>query len=475
MRLPYARSLLVALLGCVALNLHDAWRLRQLVQLHQREQLELRQRTAAQRPHVEEPPPSPPPPPPAIVGARTATWFVPTERERRVARVSSVRAHDASLFHQAGLEVEVPEGVASSSGGSLGGGSRRARKGDASDLLLLSWRLPEANRPLYGRNGSRRAIGDRGGGGPDGGADGGADGGEMGPPTLGSADVLWGQWTSSLQFFDRRLRAGQLVNGLMGLEHDTLGTPLSLARSHQRCVQTWGVRACNYTSAQLVLHSQRDVSRLVNLFGDNELADLAEWREIASDGLRSVWLAKQAAAHRSLVHQGASMFEGRQIVSSRDPLPAGLWVLQPWPTSPMLWRHHRFFLRTWLVIPSVAPLRVYMLQDGWAYVVAKPYRSDQLLDSYTDVCVHLWSTERCQVTHAHRIVRSNHEAFLEGLVGVRRDEVRWRWGSNAVGEGGGRWRWATAAGDGGGRRRWAPDSIRLEVYLPCPLPTPHLV
>ena len=175
------------------------------------------------------------------------------------------------------------------------------------------------------------------------------------------------------------------------------------------------------------------------------------WRDVAADDVRSVWLAKQAGYHRSLTHTRASMFDGRAIVSSHDPLPAGMWVVQPWPTSPLLWRHHRFILRTWVAIPSIAPLRVYMLQvcvcrvqarrgralsappahvhmcmcmdmrvqqEAWAHVVAKPYRPDQLLTNYRDTCVHLWSKARCSVTHAHRVLRSNHEAFTDGLVGI---------------------------------------------------------
>ena len=173
----------------------------------------------------------------------------------------------------------------------------------------------------------------------------------------------------------------------------------------------------------LVLHSHRDVSRVERLFGEEELADLAAWRDITQDDVRSVWLAKQSTYHRTLQHQRASMFDERQVLSSRDPLPAGLWVVQPWPTNPMLWRHHRFFVRTWLAVTSVLPLKVYMLQDSWAHIVAKPYRADQLLSSYKDACVHLWSTERCSVTHAHRVLRTNHEAFTEGLVGVPRAAV----------------------------------------------------
>ena len=62
------------------------------------------------------------------------------------------------------------------------------------------------------------------------------------------------------------------------------------------------------------------------------------------------------------------------------------WVASPWPSSPLLWRHHRFVLRTWLVVTSVLPLRVHLLQDGWAHVVAKPYRADHLMANYRDRC-----------------------------------------------------------------------------------------
>ena len=42
------------------------------------------------------------------------------------------------------------------------------------------------------------------------------------------------------------------------------------------------------------------------------------------------------------------------------------------------------------------------------------------MTSHKDRCVHLWSLESCSVTHAHRVLRSNHEGFTEGLVGLPR-------------------------------------------------------
>ena len=202
---------------------------------------------------------------------RTATWMYTTDARPRVVRVSSVRAQDASLFHQLGLDVQVVD-----SGGAphQDGSSRRERtrghRTDASDLLLLPWRLPVAATPLSAAA-ANETLGKV------------ARAASMALTSTGASavpslhldsDVLWGQWTSHLQFFDPRLRRGQLINSFMGLEHDTLGTPHAFARSHQRCVRTWGLRACNFTSTQLVLHSHHDVSRLETLFGAEELGDL---------------------------------------------------------------------------------------------------------------------------------------------------------------------------------------------------------
>ena len=77
-------------------------------------------------------------------------------------------------------------------------------------------------------------------------------------------------------------------------------------------------------------------------------------------------------------------------------------------------------MKFWAVVGAANPLRVYLLQDGWAHIVAKPYRVDQLLTNYRDRCAHLWSTSACSVTHAHRVLRANHDDFATGLVGVPR-------------------------------------------------------
>ena len=282
------------------------------------------------------------------------------------------------------------------------GGGAAAGGRDPSDLLCRAWRPPAGNAT------------------PASDID---EPGEPGGPALPRAiraQVLWGHWTSHMQFFDRRLREDHLINGVMGLEQDTLGTPHALARSHQRCVRRWGMRACNFSSTQLVLHSHRDVGSLDgHAYGDvGELRDLETWRRMTAGGRSSVWLAKRASSRRSPYHRRASMFDGRQLVVASEPLPAGMWVVTPWPKTPLRWRHHRFLLRTWLVLTSVQPLRLYILQDAWAHVVARPYTAEELLDNYKDRCVHLWTIRGCSVTHAHRVIRSNHEGFAEGLVGL---------------------------------------------------------
>lgn len=118
--------------------------------------------------------------------------------------------------------------------------NKKARKvtdtGDASDLLLLSWRLPTAAEPLEGLN--RSSADDEVAADDDAAAAAASSTSASSTsqrPELSSADVLWGQWTSNLQFFDRRLRAGQMVNSLMGLEHDTLGTPVRARRRARSC------------------------------------------------------------------------------------------------------------------------------------------------------------------------------------------------------------------------------------------------
>ena len=143
--------------------------------------------------HLEHPP-TPVPPPPVEVAAPPGA--------QRLARVSSAgHAADAPLFQQLGLELDEL----------VGGGQRPRRRGwastaDASDLLVLEWRSPAPDNAS-----ARSALR--------------ADG------TI-RADVLWGQWTSHLQFFDGRLRAGHLINSLMGLEHDTRRTGPHMLHCH---------------------------------------------------------------------------------------------------------------------------------------------------------------------------------------------------------------------------------------------------
>ena len=340
-----------------------------------------------------------PTPPPSGVRAATAsagpsaTWFRrPNNGAPRVARVSAHRAQDAPLMRELGLRLETPLHAPQTS---------THTHLHPADALLLEWEPPDGT-PRWNRT----------------------------TGSLDGVDVLWGQWTSSLLFFDARLHAHLMVNSLLGLEHDTLGTPVALARSYQRCVARWSRRACNFSSTPLLMHSHRDVGQLESVFfGEDELADTFAWQDIGAHGASSVWIAKQGAYRRSLAHQPISLFDGRQLLTPDDALPPGVWVVQPWPTSPLLWRHHRFTLRTWAVVGAANPLRVYLLQDGWAHIVAKPYRVDQLLTNYRDRCAHLWSTSACSVTHAHRVLRANHDDFATGLVGVPRGAERadyWR-------------------------------------------------
>ncbi|KAL3930727.1 MAG: hypothetical protein SGPRY_001414 [Prymnesium sp.] len=337
-----------------------------------------------------------------------ATWFPAphvssrnesSSRPVRVARVSNSR-QDAALFLQLGLDLQTLCAPV------LAGNPpepRKSKRGsstvlNSADLLLLAW-------TTTGRD--QRHCEDGGVTASDSSSNG------SGGSYLLDADVLWGSWTAHMQYFDRRLRDGQVINSMMGLEHDTLGTPLALARSYQRCLKRWGRSVCNYST---VMHSHHDVAKLESTFGEDNLNDLSTWQDISSEAAGSVWI-------------GYADFSQKTLLAATDVLPPGVWVVMPWPTQPLLWRHHRFILRTWALMPSVAPLRIYLLQDSWAHIVAKPYRSDQLMVNYKDRCVHLWSVSGCDVTHAHRVIRSNHGAFLEGIVGFPAgvDHVaRWR-------------------------------------------------
>lgn len=354
---------------------------------------------------------APLPPPPNH--APSPPWAEPNPALLTVARISSSRALDARVMHLLSVGVEVPlrpiqlgaslrsRRLRLSSGATIELAS--APPADTSDVLLQDWWLPTAastngssetpSRPAFAEP-SPPAI---------------ANEDASSRPQLGSAHVLWSSWPSTLSLLDVRLRSGQLVSTLAGLQHEGLGTPIALHRSHRRCVAVHGVSACDFSPNSTVVIGR------------------APTRPAASSA-SPVWLAKPVHRGRSpLVHTHASFFAGRHLVPSGEPLPSpssSPWVVHPWPPSPLLWRHHRFVVRTWAVVTSALPLRAYMLQDAWAHVVAKPtIKSDPLASSYRDRCIHLWSVGMCSVTHSHRIIRTNHDDFASNLVGLPRNEL----------------------------------------------------
>ena len=291
-----------------------------------------------------------------------------------------MRPHNGRALQQAGFALEVL-------------GDSLSDRPVVADVQLRSWLPPPPNGSIAPHGDSR---------GPTGSAEEDAEEQEERSTIFDdlplSADILWGSiGTSPLQFFDRRLQAGQLVSGLPGFEHDALGTTRALALSHERCVRSWGVRMCNYSAPLMRLvevpttasSAGRQLGQLLGIAlpeseGDDEPHGgvngtlLPRLRSVPSKGRHKssalqVWLATQASSeHCPLTHARANMFEGRRLASLADALPAGTWAVQPWPASPLAWRHHRFLVRTWVIVPSVLPLRAYMLQDGWGDLPPAP-------------------------------------------------------------------------------------------------------
>lgn len=274
----HAAVALVSLLA-LAVNLEQAW---------------LLEASKQSLPPPPRPPPPlrmPPPPPPVryaqLSEARAATWWLSTNSTARCARVSSSRT-DGPLFRQLGLELQLLCDA--------GATTSRSGRANSADVLLLDWETPNdaiSRKALCSRAAAQPVVL------PEASADGAFHSNVSAKAALraGSAldvDVLWGGWSVALQFFDSRLRAGQMVNGMLGLEHDTLGTPLGLAQSHQRCVTRWGAQMCNFTFAPLVMRSHRDVGALAaNLAPfDEQLVDLEAWEAIASEADGSVWMGR---------------------------------------------------------------------------------------------------------------------------------------------------------------------------------------
>lgn len=224
----------------------------------------------------------------------------------RVARVSGARRRDAKLIESLGLALQSPLDDAALATSSE---SAKVKFTDPTDLLRAQWVMHGATRTL--------------------------------PAEIANADVLWGTWVTNIEFFDHRLHDGLIVNSLLGLEHDTLGTPATFAQSHRRCMVAHGFRKCDHASPALFIHAHTDPSRFETVFGEDTLADLATWQDLARNDVRAIWVAKPASYARSQVHRSVDLFGSAQLIASNDRLPTGIWSLQPYVTSPLLWKSFR--------------------------------------------------------------------------------------------------------------------------------------
>ena len=112
--------------------------------------------------------------------------------------------------------------------------------------------------------------------------------------------------------------------------------------------------------------------------------------------------------------------QGVSIVSSTKALPQeSSFLLQLYVSRPLLWNGHKHDLRLWALITCAAPLRLYLLQDGWARMAARPWAGEAALGDAAklkDDCMHLTATYCPDEPHTSlRIVRTNLARYRDGL------------------------------------------------------------
>lgn len=109
------------------------------------------------------------------------------------------------------------------------------------------------------------------------------------------------------------------------------------------------------------------------------------------------------------------------IISSKKALPSeATYLLQKYVSHPLLWRGYKHDIRLWAIVSSVSPMRLYLLQDGWARVAARPYDADGLDKNSGDACMHL-TANFCPELPADslRLLRINSKAYRAGLATPR--------------------------------------------------------
>lgn len=200
-------------------------------------------------------------------------------------------------------------------------------------------------------------------------------------------DLFWGsQWTDHATFFDPTLQPTMQVNSIMGLASETLGDKELLGAMRSLCRARHGAAHCEHIpeiyTMPMELHGfKRATSR------------------------HTYWVKKDKTQWGN---------KGVSFITRHDYLPQGDYTLQRYLMMPLLWRGYKFDMRLWVVIASVEPLRVYMLQDGWARVASVRYNTSDL--HYGEPCMH-FTLHYCLHSRATslRIFQLNDNAFRTGL------------------------------------------------------------
>ncbi|KOO21148.1 tubulin polyglutamylase ttll6-like protein [Chrysochromulina tobinii] len=204
-------------------------------------------------------------------------------------------------------------------------------------------------------------------------------------------DVYWGnQWTEHAAFLDPRLAPHILVSSVLGLMAETLGDKGFLGHALQLCAAQFGHEACDFIPPIYAMPHQ-----------------MARWREAFRT--HRYWMRKDKKVWGS-----ASV----SILSSLKQLPAEgtSYLLQQYVARPLLWQGFKHDLRLWAVLTSVRPLRLYLLQDGWARIAARRYDAEGLETNAEDVCMHLTATYCAEVpTDSLRLMRTNLGTYRNGL------------------------------------------------------------
>ena len=167
----------------------------------------------------------------------------------------------------------------------------------------------------------------------------------------GGFDVFWGhEWGVHAAFFDARLRPHMMVSSVMGLMAETLGDKDFLGFALQHCAAQFGGAECDFIPPIYSLPAQK-----------------TQWQR--AHRAHAYWIRKDKAVWGS---------QGVSIVSSTKALPQeSSFLLQLYVSRPLLWNGHKHDLRLWALITCAAPLRLYLLQDGWARMAARPWASER--------------------------------------------------------------------------------------------------